>query len=93
MSRIGSYLALDGFYTVITSGVLYVFTRVLAPVFDKSVKDQRDAAKDAEYHSTHPASTHTPAHAATPSHNPALSISEAALAGRVQNSPEPAATV
>lgn len=36
-SRIFNYLTLDGLYTLMTSSVLFVFTRVLAPVFDKSL--------------------------------------------------------
>lgn len=38
MSRILSYVAMDGFYTLITSQALFVFTRVLAPMFDKKPK-------------------------------------------------------
>lgn len=34
-SRVFSYIALDAFYSVITGGALYIFTRILAPVFDK----------------------------------------------------------
>lgn len=34
-SRIWGYIAMDGFYTLITSKALFVFTRVFAPIFDK----------------------------------------------------------
>jgi hypothetical protein len=42
-SRIANYLVLDGLYTIMTGGILYVFTRILAPVFDSGLKD-REAA-------------------------------------------------
>lgn len=52
-SRVFSYVTLDAIYTAITSSALFVFTRMLAPVFDK------------HDHEKNPHPTHAPAPAST----------------------------
>ena len=54
-TRIGHDAVADGMYTVLTSGALYIFTRVFAPLFDQRHKFEQ------ERYQTVP----TPAHAVT----------------------------
>ncbi|MFM9889510.1 MAG: hypothetical protein ACKVOE_02535 [Rickettsiales bacterium] len=96
-SRIFNYLTLDGLYTLMTSSVLFVFTRVLAPVFDKTLPGRANTLPEPIRDSIGsravlplPGNNNTPAtkHAATSSTTaPDTRVGEASLApGRV--SPE-----
>ena len=44
-TRIGHDAAADGMYTVLTSGALYIFTRIFAPLFDQRYKFEQEHAK------------------------------------------------
>lgn len=87
VSRIGSYLALDGLYTIITSGTLYVFTRLLGPIFD-----QHAEKRASENSNTTPA--HSPATTTVTSPQPSEALTDykingIAHEGRIQSaSPE-----
>ena len=48
-TRIANYFTLDGLYTVLTASSLFVFTRVLAPVFDQHIRDRQREEKLAEF--------------------------------------------
>ncbi len=80
-SRVFSYIALDAFYTMITGGALYIFTRVLAPVFDKHDTQQAPAPAAKRIAPAYQAPEHTPT--ATTSH-PAVKVTKASAEGRLQ---------
>ncbi len=75
-SRIASYVSLDAIYTGITSSALFIFTRVLAPVFDKDIR-----ARIREEKNEPPEPLPQPIAAAAP--NTSSRVSEAQLAGRL----------
>ena len=78
-SRIASYVSLDAIYTGITSTALFVFTRVLAPVFDKNVREREKEEKLEQFL---PATPTTQSALAT-SAAPQARISQAEPAGRI----------
>ncbi len=49
-SRVWNYIGLDGFYTIITSGALFVFTRVFGGLFGKQAPEQTPAPQPALVH-------------------------------------------
>ncbi len=61
-ARIGHDAAADGMYTVLTSGALYVFTRVFAPFFDKRDRiTGQPQTREAKHHQPIAKNAHIPA--------------------------------
>lgn len=90
-SRVWSYITLDGFYTLITGGALYVFTRLLAPIFDRKQDAAPSAGGQVQVH-TPAATAQATATARTPQ-GPAPHVSQAELSGRLSAAPEHAAAL
>ncbi len=92
-TRIWSYIAQDGFYTLITSQALFVFTRVLAPLFDGETK-KRD--RQQQLVAPKPATIDNPApleHSAPETKQqdgPHVKVSNAASLSRLTDAPQQA---
>ena len=82
-TRVFSYISLDAVYTLITGGALYIFTRVLAPVFDQQHKQKRRDLENAP--PEQPLVSAVPSLPAPDAKVPAASISNAALEGRMES--------
>lgn len=81
-SKVLSYISMDAFYTLITSGALYVFTRVLAPLFDREERTIDDLPAPANTSLKEAVNEHVLK--AEHTRSPSGRISKVALDGRLE---------
>ncbi len=87
-TRIGHDAVADGMYTVLTSGALYVFTRIFAPLFDQRHKFEEEQHKTA--HKAAPVIENTPVAGRSPDDGlpgPSAQVSAVKAQARVATAP------